>query len=294
MITHIKKFDSMKTNSHWFEKHSKCEFTRYTKVFAKLSWSYWMVAKYGHLTDLGRTKEARDLIEEYRDEIFNKMNSAVSEINEWNNAPKDLRVLLLAIYKSTEIFLSDSIEIFDRINFHNNFGVKIEQPLNDLLETLGREQYVMRMYSQHTDEADLNSMYYRWANVYYEAIKYLNSVTDINSWASFRRFCLENVLEILPKRKQIEASAAATFQHLEIKDDLKTSLAQKYKNLWLELFVSSAQFNHSLLFLIRSKEFPSEDDLKKFNSLVDEASTKQVETSITLLNIFINDQIYIN
>jgi len=287
-------YENCLTNGHWYEKHSKLDFTRYTKIFTKICWSYWIVVKYCHLTDLGRTKEAESFIEEYRDEVFKKINSAAININEWKNIPFDMKALLIAIYKSTETFLHGSLEMSDRINFHNNYGVKIEEPLDNILETIEREQYLMRMYAQHTDEGDINSMYYKWANVYYEAAKYLSSANDINSWEVFRRFCLENIRGTLPRQKQIESSAVATIAHLEIKDSLKAKLAQKYTNLWLKLFISSARFNGSLLFLTHSKQFPSDNDLEKYESQVNDAATKQIETSITLANIFINDEIYIS
>ena len=294
MIKNLESYKCFENSTHWFEKHTKSDFTRYTRIFAEMCWSYWVVAKYCHLTDLERTKEAEAFIEGCRDEVFKKISSAATNINEWNNIPSDMKALLVAIYKSTETFVCGSIEMSDRINFHNNYGVKIEEPLKDLEETMEKEQYLIRMYAQHTDEADINSLYYKWVNVYYEASKYLSSATDINSWEMFRRFCQKNIRSTLPTQMQIESSAAAAIAHIEIKDGLKTGLAQKYTNLWLKLFTSSAQFNHSLLFLTHSREFPSDNDLKKYELLVNDAATKQIEISITLANIFINDEIYIS
>jgi hypothetical protein len=285
-------YESCKTSRYWFEKHTKSDFTRYAKILAKICWSYWIVVKYSHLADLGRTKEAEGFIEGYRDEVFKKMSSASNNINEWDNAPSDIRALLMAIYKSTETFLSGSIEISDRINFHNKYGVKIEEPLDDLLGKMEKEQYLMRMYAQHTDETDLNSMYYKWANAFYETIKHLGLVGDNNSWETFRRYCLENMRGTLPTQGQIESSAAATIAHLEIEDDVRSELAQKYTDLWLQLFMSSAQFNSSIQFLVSSREFPSDNDLKKYESLLEEATSKQSDSSITLANLLLSEEIY--
>jgi len=292
MSKNIINNDKLITGGHWFEKHPKQDFTRYTKIFSKICWSYWIVAKYSHMTNLGKTKEAERFIEEHRNEVFKKVSSAASNINEWINISSDMRLLLLAIYKSAETFLNESIEMSNRINFHNKYGVKIEEPLDNLLETMEKEQYLMRMYAQHTDEADLNFMYYRWANAYYEAYKYLSSVKDNNSWEVFRRFCQKNIPGTLPTLVQIEHSAEATIAHLEIKDDIRNDVARKYEHLWQRLFMTSAQFNHFLMFLAGSKEFPSYSELEKAESYENEVTAMQIETSITVANIFINDEIY--
>jgi hypothetical protein len=294
MIKNLENYKYFETGTHWFQKHTRSHFTRYTKIFAEMCWSYWIVVKYCHLTDLGRTKEAEGFIEDCRDKVFEKIRKAATNINEWNNIPSDIKALLIAIYKSTESFLYESIEMHDRINFHSNYGVKIEEPLNNLLETMEREQCIMRMYAQYTDEADINSLYYKWANIYYEACKYLSSATDINSWEIFRKYCQRNLRGTLPSQEKIESSAAAAIAHIEIKDGLVNSLAQNYTSMWLKLFATSAQFNHSLLFLTHSKEFPSDKDLKTYELLVNDAATKQIETSIALANMFINDEIYIS
>ena len=291
-MKYIESYKNHETNSHWFEKHSKQDFTSYTKIFAKICWSYWIVGKYSYLTNMGRTKEAEVFIEEHRYEVFKKVSSAASNINEWINISSDMRLLLLAIYKSAETFLNESIEMSNRINFHNKYGVKIEEPLDNLLETMEKEQYLMRMYAQHTDETDLNFMYYRWANAYYEAYKYLSSVKDNNSWEIFKRFCLKNIPGTLPTQELIEHGVMATIAHLEIKDDIRNDVARKCEHLWQRLFMTSAQFNHFLMFLAGSKEFPSGSELDKAELHENEVIAIQIETSIAVANIFINDEIY--
>ena len=84
---------SLTSNGHWFEKHSRLDFTRYMTIEAKICWSYWTVSKYSHLVEQGRTREAESFIENNRAQIIKNLHSAGTDIEEWNEAPSDMRTL---------------------------------------------------------------------------------------------------------------------------------------------------------------------------------------------------------
>lgn len=279
-------------SDRWFKKHSKSDFTKYVKINSKINWAYWIVAKYSHLTETRRTKEADKFIEKHRIEIVQKIHSAEIDIEEWHKAPSDIKKLLFATSESTRLFISHSIEVSDSINFHNKIGIVKEEPLDDLLDTIDREQHLMRLYAQHTDEVDLNAMYYKWAYAYYETIKHMTTIGGFDSWIAYRRFCMKSLRGSLPTRAQIISSAAETIGHLNSNDDIKDELTQKFTNLWLHLFVSSAQYNRSLRLLISSPDYPSEEDLREYEAAMEKAAARQFDSCILLANLFLNKEIY--
>ncbi len=285
-------FENDKTRKRWFKKHSKSDFTKYIKIGSKINWSYWIVAKYCHLAEIRKTREADKFIERHRVELIKKINSAVEDIEKWNDAPSDLRILLVATSGSTKSFISHSLEVSDSINFYNKLGIIKEEPIDELLDTIDREQYLMRLYAQHTDEIDLNALYYNWAYAYYETIKHMNTIGDMDSWKAFKRFCMKSLRGTLPAREQIESSAAETIDHLEIDADVKNGFAHKFINLWLHLFISSAQYNRSLRLLLNSQDFPTERDLRQYEAGLEEAAEKQFDSCILLANLFQNEEIY--
>ena len=96
----------------------------------------------------------------------------------------------------------------------------------------------------------------------------------------------------MPAREQIESSAAETIDHLEIDADVKNGFAHKFINLWLHLFISSAQYNRSLRLLLNSQDFPTERDLRQYEAGLEEAAEKQFDSCILLANLFQNEEIY--
>ena len=292
MITDIKKFKSLETGRHWFEKHSKADYTKYVRIEANIFWSYYTAAKYRHLVDYGSTKEAKDFIDSYRVEVAKKINSAQKCIKEWTNIPSDMRLLLNGAYNETSAFISSSIEMSDKICFHKKYKVAIEEPLDDIVNSIERGQSYKRMCSQITDEFYINSLYNKWLYIYDEAITHLFMVTDITSWESFRGYCLRNIHGSLPTQKQIEASALAVIRHLEIREDMINEVAQKYTNLWLQMFNSSFQFNRFFLFWANKKDLPSEECLDQCESLMFKATKNLFNSCIPLVNLLLCDDIY--
>lgn len=276
---------SLKSNGHWFEKHSRLDFTRYQTIEAKICWSYWTVSKYSHLVEQGRTREADSFIEKNRAQIIKNLYSAGTDIEEWNEAPSDMRALLTASYQSSKLFVFESIDASDSINFHHKLGLKKEEPIEELMVAIDREQQLMRLSAQHLDESDLNALYCKWAYVYYELIKRLNSVSDANSWRAFRIACWKSLRGTLPEQGLIESSAAATIGHLEVESSSKNTLTVRFTHLWLHLFTSSAQFNKALLFLINNRDFPSSLVLQEFEEAIDVAARRQFDAAIKLAEL---------
>jgi len=239
-----------------------------------------------------RIREADKFIERHRAELIKKINSALGDIEEWKDAPSDLRILLVSTSESTKSFISHSLEVSDSINFYNKLGIIKEEPIDELMDTIDREQYLMRLYAQHTDEIDLNALYYKWAYAYYETIKYMNTLSDIDSWKALKRFCMKSLRGTLPAREQIESSAAETIGHLEIDADAKNEFARKFTNLWLHLFMSSAKYNRSLRLLLSFQDFPTERDLRQYEAGLEEAAAKQFDSCILLANLFQNEEVY--
>jgi hypothetical protein len=258
-------------------------------IEAKICWSYWTVSKYSHLVEQGRIREAESFIENHRVQIIKNLNSAGTDLDEWNEAPSDMRTLLEASYQSSKLFVADSIQTADSINFHHKLGLKKEEPIEELMDTIDREQQLIRLYAQHTDESDLNALYYKWVNVYYDLIKRLNSVSDENSWRAFRFACWKSLRGTLPEQGLIESSAAATINYLETDPDAKQTLTRRFTNLWLHLFTSSAEFNKALLNLIEYRKFPSTRMLDRFDHEVDSAALKQFESSILISNLLLEN-----
>ena len=279
---------SLTSNGHWFEKHSRLDFTRYMTIEAKICWSYWTVSKYSHLVEQGRTKEAESFIENNRAQILKNLHSAGTDIEEWNEAPSDMRTLLKASYQSSKLFVFESIDASDSINFHHKLGLKKEEPIEELMVAIDREQQLMRLSAQHLDESDLNALYCKWAYVYYELIKRLNSVSDANSWRAFRIACWKSLRGTLPEQGLIESTAAATIGHLEVESNSKNTLINRFTDLWLHLFTSSAQFNRALIILIKHRNFPSDPVLRQFEQAIDIAARKQFDSNIMLANLFLN------
>ena len=280
---------SLKPCGHWFERHSSSDFTRYMTIEAKICWSYWTVSKYSHLVEQGRTREAESFIENNRAQIIKSLHSAGTDIEEWNEAPSDMRALLEASYQSSRLFVADSIDTSDSINFHHKIGLEKEEPIEDLMVVVDREQELVRLYAQHTDNADLNALYYKWVYVYYELFKNLNANIDVTSWRAFRRVCWKSLQGTLPKQELIESSAAATIDHLEIDLHRKHTLIKQFTNLWLHLFASSAQFNKALLNLIKHRDIPSDPVLQQFDDAIDRAANKQCDSSIMLAGLFLDN-----
>jgi len=278
--------------SFWFERYSKTEYTKYVQIEATIFWSYYIAAKYRDLVEVGNTKEANIFIDKHRSEIINKMTTALATIKEWSNAPSCMRFLLTGSYKVAGDYLSHSIKMSDKINFHKIYGVEIEENLDVILESIEKEQNFMRMYAQHTDEADISSLYYKWLNKYDESIKYLGRVIDNDTWNEFIQYCLKYIPVSLPAEEQIKTSAEACISHLEVFPSVKNEVTQKFVNLWLQLFNSSAQHNRSLLFLASSKKFPSDNELNKYESLLVEAKTTLFNSSIPLANLLLDENIY--
>jgi len=73
---------------------------------------------------------------------------------------------------------------------------------------------------------------------------------------------------------------------------VKNEFARKFTNLWLHLFMSSAQYNRSLRLLLNSQDFPTERDLRQYEAGLTEAAAKQFDSSILLANMFQNEEIY--
>jgi len=282
---------SLKPCGHWFERHSRSDFTRYITIEAKICWSYWTVSKYSHLVEQGRTKEAENFIENNRVNIIRNLHSAGTEIEEWVKAPTDIRTLLEASYQSSKLYVTDTITTFDSINFHQKLGLKKEEPIADLITVIDREQQLMRLHSQHTDNADLTTLYYKWVYVYYDLIKNLNSINDVLSWRDFRRVCWKSLRGTLPQQELIESSAAATIHYLEVDATTKPALIEQFTKLWLRLFTSSAQFNRALLEFVRDRDFPSEGALQQFDFATNRAANIQFDASIMLADLLIDDSL---
>ena len=153
---------------------------------------------------------------------------------------------------------------------------------------IDREQQLMRLSAQHLDESDLNALYCKWAYVYYELIKRLNSVSDANSWRAFRIACWKSLRGTLPEQGLIESSAAATIGHLKVESKSKNKMIKRFTDLWLHLFTSSAQFNKALLILIKHRSFPSESVLQQFEQAIDIAARKQFDSSILLADLLLD------
>lgn len=281
-----------KTGGRWFEKHSKSDFTLYTKIMSRLDWSYWIATKYGYLAGKGSTKKAESLIDKYRDEISKNMRSAVTAIRKWDACPSDMKMLLTATSSRSNKYISHTIKSTDRVIFHNKYGVNIEESEEEFLNDMEEEQYLIRIFLQHTDEADLTHIYIKWVYVIYEIMKRLVQITDDKSWEITRIYCLENLRGILPIQRKIESSASATIAHIEIIDDMRSDISNKYTDLWLQLFMSLSQYNRAIQLFASSIEYPSDSDLERYMSQLDEAVSKHMESSIQLSKLLLSEDIY--